>query len=98
MGSRYVAAPDAEEWMTQAACRPEVYRGDPEVFYPPRRRQGAPSPGEEARRDALIAEAKRICDGCPVTAACLEFADRMNETEGIWGGLTPQERGRKELR
>jgi WhiB family redox-sensing transcriptional regulator len=41
--------------------------------------------------------AKRICSECPVREACLDYALRMREPEGIWGGLTADER-RKLLR
>lgn len=39
-------------------------------------------------------EAKRVCAGCPVRAACLEHAIRQGEHDGIWGGLTALERER----
>ncbi|MBY0440970.1 MAG: WhiB family transcriptional regulator [Mycobacteriaceae bacterium] len=37
-------------------------------------------------------EAKQICQQCPVRTQCLFHAARHNETEGIWGGLTPNQR------
>jgi len=39
-------------------------------------------------------QAKRICHDCPVTASCLEYAMRTNQTEGIWGGTSPIQRER----
>lgn len=33
-----------------------------------------------------IAEAKRICAGCPVLAECLEGALERHEPWGVWGG------------
>ena len=39
-------------------------------------------------------EAKRICDGCPVTAECLEYALANDERFGIWGGMSERERRR----
>ena len=39
-----------------------------------------------------IEAAKTICSHCPVRAACLQFALRQGEDEGIWGGLTAAER------
>jgi hypothetical protein len=36
------------------------------------------------------AEAKRICNRCPVRELCLEIFD--NEEYGIFGGMTPHER------
>ncbi len=39
-----------------------------------------------------VAHAKEICATCPVTAACLSFADEAGIDEGVWGGLTEDER------
>lgn len=79
-----------EEWKQQALCRPDVYGGDPNVFYPPRR--------DTHERRRLIVTAKAICKRCPVIAECRDYADRRGETIGIWGGLAPEERGLKEPR
>lgn len=35
-----------------------------------------------------------VCDQCPREADCLLEALDRNETDGIWGGTTPQMRGR----
>ena len=51
---------------------------DPEVFHPG---QGQ---GSEA--------AKKICAACEVRPQCLADAIANDEREGIWGGLTKQER------
>lgn len=37
--------------------------------------------------------ARRVCAACPVQQPCLDAALLRNE-EGIWGGLTPLQRGR----
>lgn len=37
------------------------------------------------------AVALRLCDGCPVTDECAQYA-RDNKFTGIWGGLTTAER------
>ncbi len=37
-------------------------------------------------------EAKCICLGCPVRRECLDFAMRVREPHGIWGGMTEAER------
>jgi WhiB family redox-sensing transcriptional regulator len=37
-------------------------------------------------------EAKAICDGCPVEAACLEAAVARREDFGVWGGRSEKER------
>ena len=71
-----------ETWHLKAACRgpASVY------FFPP----SAPERREE--RDAREAKAKGICVACPVKAECLDFALRVREPHGIWGGLTEGER------
>ena len=40
----------------------------------------------------LVAKAKAVCATCPVTSRCLEFALHNQVWEGIFGGLTPDER------
>jgi WhiB family redox-sensing transcriptional regulator len=37
--------------------------------------------------------AKQICSECPYQIRCAEWAIDKHETLGIWGGLTPRERG-----
>lgn len=68
------------DWRHSAACR-DV---DPELFF-------AIEDGPAV--DEQIAEAKAVCAGCPVRAACLSWALR-NLSDGIAGGLTPDERRR----
>lgn len=54
---------------------------DPEVFF---------TPGAENEE-----EAKTVCAGCPVLAACRSYAlggPGWWESEGIWGGMTVEER------
>lgn len=36
--------------------------------------------------------AKEICRTCPVKAPCLDYAIRIREHHGIWGGLSEAER------
>ena len=43
-----------------------------------------PNPNQEA--------AKQICAQCRVRGDCLDFAVRVKEPHGIWGGLTEVER------
>ena len=38
--------------------------------------------------------AKAICGGCPVRAECIGYAVAIPSLDGIWGGLTRQERFR----
>jgi WhiB family redox-sensing transcriptional regulator len=39
-------------------------------------------------------EAKRICAGCDLRAACLEYALKRDDRFGVWGGLSEAERRR----
>ncbi|MEW2402205.1 WhiB family transcriptional regulator [Streptomyces sp. NPDC046862] len=64
-------------WRAQAACASV----DPDLFFPERN-----TPAER------IAEAKQICEACPVKQLCLEDAFRRNEPDAICGGMTGQER------
>jgi hypothetical protein len=47
-----------------------------------------PERGQSAR------EAKGICARCPVRADCLAYALRYDLHDGVWGGLSEQERQR----
>ena len=40
---------------------------------------------------------RRICAMCPVRVPCLQFSINTAVTDGIWGGLTPQERSKSQL-
>ena len=53
---------------------------DPEAFFP--------------EKGGSTREAKKICTGCEVKAACLEYALANDERFGIWGGLSERERRR----
>ena len=69
-------------WQFEAACRGT----DSALFFAPNyfeRRE------EKASREA---EAKTICTRCPVRLQCLEYALKIRETHGIWGGLNEYER------
>jgi WhiB family transcriptional regulator, redox-sensing transcriptional regulator len=69
-------------WESSAACR-----GSESVWF-------VPPLGRESKheRRAREATAKRICADCPVSRECLDYALRVNEPFGIWGGLTEAER------
>ena len=73
-----------ETWHLKASCRgPESA-----LFFPP-------SVAERREdREAREAKAKSICAQCSVQGECLEFALRVHEPHGIWGGLTEAERRR----
>lgn len=66
-------------WRTKAACRGL----DTEIFFP----------FTEDDEDAA-AEAKLVCDACPVRETCLEYALGFRERDGVWGGATERERRR----
>lgn len=71
-----------EGWQFRAACRGE----DASLFF-------APSYFERHKEKAARErKAKAICARCPVREPCLEFALRVREAHGVWGGLNEQER------
>ncbi|MEV0623876.1 WhiB family transcriptional regulator [Nonomuraea sp. NPDC050404] len=65
--------------MARAACRD----ADPELFFP------ITWDDRPGRADD---EARSICRACPVRPACLDWAVRTGEPDGMWGGTTPAER------
>jgi WhiB family redox-sensing transcriptional regulator len=69
-------------WQWRAACRGE----DAALFFAPNH----PEPKPE--RLARERQAKAICASCPVRMECLEYAVRIKEAHGIWGGLNELER------
>lgn len=63
---------------------------DTDIFYPPR---------DKALYKPIADKAKAICWGtgdhdppCPVRKQCLLYAVAMDDTHGIWGGLSHRER------
>ena len=56
------------------------------VFFPPSHFE------RKDEREEREAEAKAICTTCAVRKPCLEYALRIREPHGIWGGLNEQER------
>ena len=72
----------SETWQLDAACRgPQS-----SVFFPP---SHAERKEEKISREI---RAKAICDQCHVRANCLDYAIRIREPHGIWGGLNEVER------
>ena len=53
---------------------------DPEIFF--------------VDKGGSTRDAKRVCQGCEVRDACLEYALANDERFGIWGGLSERERRR----
>jgi WhiB family redox-sensing transcriptional regulator len=69
-------------WQWRAACRGE----DTALFF---------APSDTEVRDVKLTrerKAKAICASCPVRIDCLEYAIRIKEGHGIWGGLNELER------
>jgi WhiB family redox-sensing transcriptional regulator len=73
------AKPSPRSWIDLAACR-DV---DPEIFFP------ISTTGAALGQ---IHEAQAICARCPVAADCLDWALRIGQDNGVWGGTTPEER------
>jgi len=44
--------------------------------------------------DTEAGAAKLVCAGCPVRSECLEWALLSRQEDGVWGGLTDNERRR----
>lgn len=68
-------------WRTLAACR----ETDPELFYPTNEQ------GTLGSACAALA-AKRVCAGCDVRRACLDWAMDVQDSFGILGGLSSGQR------
>jgi WhiB family redox-sensing transcriptional regulator len=68
-----------DDWRMAALCA----ETDPDVFYSDR--------GEGGGKTRV---ARSICRRCMVRRACLDYALRHDERFGVWGGLSPVERGR----
>jgi WhiB family redox-sensing transcriptional regulator len=69
-------------WQPKAACRgPQAA-----VFFPPTTFE------RKDEKEARETRAKAICAGCSVRRPCLDYALRIREPHGIWGGLNEVER------
>ena len=67
-----------EEWTKDALCQ----EMPPDLWFP------------EAKGESVTNDVIAICASCPVAGACLEYALRTGQTEGIWGSTTPKQRAR----
>lgn len=67
------------DWRHRAACRDE----DPELHFPV---------GNSGPALLQIAEAKTVCRRCPSVSACLGYALGTNQSFGVWGGMSEDER------
>ena len=71
-------------WQVKAACRgPQAA-----VFFPPTSFERKDEKLDRERR------AKAICATCAVRRPCLDYAVKIREPHGIWGGLSEGERKR----
>lgn len=69
-------------WQAKAACRgPQAV-----MFFPPSHFE------RKEDKEAREAQAKAICRTCSVRRACLDYALKIREPHGIWGGLNEAER------
>lgn len=48
--------------------------------------------GKTGEAITKIDDAKRFCGPCPVQEVCLEYALQTNQSSGIWGGRSEDER------
>ncbi len=73
-----------DTWQVKAACRgPQAL-----VFFPPSTFERKDEKQDRERR------AKAICATCAVRQPCLDYAIRIREPHGIWGGMSESERKR----
>jgi WhiB family transcriptional regulator, redox-sensing transcriptional regulator len=69
-------------WRLDAACA-----GVPtSIFFPP------DHPERRAERERREGLAKAVCATCRVRPQCREYALRMREPHGVWGGLSEDDR------
>ena len=73
------------DWRRYAAC----LNVDPELFFPV---------GKAAPARQQIEEAKAVCHRCEVRESCLDWALTAGQDQGVWGGLSEDERRRTRRR
>ena len=78
----YFFEEENEAWKEQARCRIEQKPTD--FFFP-----GSSIPGNAKKWKA---EVREFCGGCPVKKECLQYADMYYIREGVFGGLTFNDR------
>lgn len=69
------------DWQMRGACRGM----DSALFFHPEGERGPARANREA-------DAKQVCQGCPVLAQCRAHALTVHEPYGVWGGLSEAER------
>jgi WhiB family transcriptional regulator, redox-sensing transcriptional regulator len=75
---------DVEDWRADAQCMGELAT----YFFAPGHFERKPE------KDARENVARQLCGACPVRDTCLEYAIRIREPHGIWGGMNELERRR----
>ena len=80
----------APDWIDQALCAQLVAADelDPDLFFPI---------GDTGLRKEEVRQARQVCWACPCIRQCLQYALDAEIPDGIFGGLTAEER-RKILR
>lgn len=73
------------DWALQGGCRNPRLNSD-DFFLEGRFRKGCDE------YNAAKAKAKAVCALCPVREECLDYAIKADHRNGIWGGLTYNER------
>ncbi|MFJ5779912.1 WhiB family transcriptional regulator [Streptomyces sp. NPDC093094] len=73
------AAEPSADWRHRALCS----REDPELFFPI---------GNTGLALLQIEEAKAVCRRCPVIEQCRQWALESGTHDGVWGGLSEDER------
>jgi WhiB family redox-sensing transcriptional regulator len=66
-------------WRDEAACLDE----DPELFFPI---------GNTGPALLQVDTAKRVCRRCDVVNQCLQWALEKGQNDGVWGGMSENER------
>jgi WhiB family redox-sensing transcriptional regulator len=79
-GHRTLPTRPDTDWRHHAICRDEP---DKELFFPV---------GNSGPALLQAAEAKTVCQRCPVVHDCLAWALESGQDEGVWGGMTADER------
>ena len=73
------AVDNRAEWWSLAACQ----SADPELFFPI-------SPSGPAATQ--VRRAKAVCGRCLVRPDCLSYALAADPVQGVWGGMSEEER------
>jgi WhiB family redox-sensing transcriptional regulator len=67
------------DWWRLAACQ----KAEPDLSFPI---------SATGRAKADVARARAVCQHCRVRPKCLDYALTTRQADGIWGGLTEDER------